>query len=562
MKNRAVLKVYDCVQGSPRDSQELLGALASSLAEQQAEQRPLGPLNQFGITRSASQELPQHRVPKHAQLSQLNILPANHQYWQSAAQPTQHSQQFPSALAESLKEQHFESQRIAAQTSHPPAQLEAERAAIQATAEAIRQRREAEVFLEQYAIHSQTTQQSSIQAHKSDTSSPHPMYMNSKLSAAQQKHGMPTQLGTNQLVQPTLPLASGASPGAQSINGSKVTSVHTSLPGPAMPVKATLATLPISSQPHPLVCDFCGRWLSEMTLDQGNHMCDEFWEYNAEFQARGAQCALLIGGVHHLKREHLQSFILRFPGIRRVKHGSSLDEFNGLFLLTDEQRQTQALRLLANCNVRAIPLGHAASWRCLHVQLIAGKSLQRVGQVEQALQNKVIWALQHQQARSTESKLPSSFSQMPDENADLSAVARGKFASEAWELRALETKRRADLQPQSVGQPNLNYFISPQIMSGGGGPGSTPGDWKCSNCGNINFAFREKCNRCNTPRPGARMFGQSAASERRICPFTVMLMRVPSHASELQVAEALLQFGDIAPGGVKFHRQGSKVKSS
>ena len=60
---------------------------------------------------------------------------------------------------------------------------------------------------------------------------------------------------------------------------------------------------------------------------------------------------------------------MRFPNMRRVKHGASPGEFNGLFMLTDEQRQTQALRLLANCNVRTIPLGHAASWRCLHVQL-------------------------------------------------------------------------------------------------------------------------------------------------------------------------------------------------
>ena len=53
--------------------------------------------------------------------------------------------------------------------------------------------------------------------------------------------------------------------------------------------------------PQPIVCEFCGRWLSEMALDQGNHMCDEFWSYNAEFQQCGAQCALLIGGVQHLK---------------------------------------------------------------------------------------------------------------------------------------------------------------------------------------------------------------------------------------------------------------------
>ena len=30
-------------------------------------------------------------------------------------------------------------------------------------------------------------------------------------------------------------------------------------------------------------------------------MCDEFWAYNAEFQSTGSKCALLVGGVQHLK---------------------------------------------------------------------------------------------------------------------------------------------------------------------------------------------------------------------------------------------------------------------
>ncbi|XP_046801985.1 RNA-binding protein cabeza isoform X2 [Lucilia cuprina] len=44
--------------------------------------------------------------------------------------------------------------------------------------------------------------------------------------------------------------------------------------------------------------------------------------------------------------------------------------------------------------------------------------------------------------------------------------------------------------------------------SGGGGPGGNnnvaprEGDWKCSSCNNTNFAWRNECNRCKTPKSG------------------------------------------------------------
>merc|ERR1719347_1919547 len=34
------------------------------------------------------------------------------------------------------------------------------------------------------------------------------------------------------------------------------------------------------------------------------------------------------------------------------------------------------------------------------------------------------------------------------------------------------------------------------------GPNARPGDWRCYKCGNVNFKFRDQCNKCEAKRPG------------------------------------------------------------
>jgi len=107
-------------------------------------------------------------------------------------------------------------------------------------------------------------------------------------------------------------------------------------------------------------------------------------------------------------------------------------------------------------------------------------------------------------------------------------------------------------------QPHLKGNLPLPSDSNGVEAAAAAGDWRCTKCGNVNFAFRMKCNRCHVWLP--RSVPQVQV-ERHIDQHTIMLVRVPPGATEFELAEALLEFGEVAPEGIKLSiQQGIKFK--
>ena len=95
-------------------------------------------------------------------------------------------------------------------------------------------------------------------------------------------------------------------------------------------------------------------------------------------------------------------------------------------------------------------------------------------------------------------------------------------------------------------------------------PNSSPtssapeGDWKCVHCGNVNFGFRYKCNLCAAANPNGEE--KCTNDAKHVCPYTVMLVRVPCPATEKHVAASLFKFGELAQNGIQFTKSKSKEK--
>jgi hypothetical protein len=280
----------------------------------------------------------------------------------------------------------------------------------------------------------------------------------------------------------------------------------------------------------------------EEALALANHMCAEFVPYNSEFLATGAEFALLISGVQHLPVEQLAAFLSVFPFARRVQHGASFSGFNGIFLLGPHGPML-AGALLALGRVRTIPLSQTAQWRCLHVQLAPMYATHPIAHAEQVLNRGLQRAALAAMGRGAAAA---------GRRDDTTCAGAGDLASTM--PRAL----RAGDAPEHLA--SVLPHLGAATLVAGSDAVAAPADWRCSTCSNINFAFRDKCNRCSMQRAGLRSAGGTAAAERSICPHTVMLVRVPPQASEIDVAEAMSVFGEIAAGGIKFHKQHTKFK--
>jgi hypothetical protein len=312
----------------------------------------------------------------------------------------------------------------------------------------------------------------------------------------------------------------------------------------AHPMDTVLSTGVLATRvTEPVVCEFCGRLVLGEALALARHTCAEFMRYAHEFRAIGAGFALLISGVQHLPVGKLAAFMTAYPFARRVQHGAVFAASSGIFLLGPDGPML-ARALLALGNVRMIPLNQSAQWRCLHVQLAP---MYTVGHAEQVLSRELQRAMVTATGGKTATAGPHDTT--PADIGDLAAAMPWALRTEGAPEHLASILSHLDAAPLAVGLdaiPGLNAV-----------PASA--DWRCSTCSNINFAFRDKCNRCGVQRFGLRAAIGAAPVVRSICPFTVMLVRVPPQASETDVAEAMSMFGELARG-IKFHTQRTKFK--
>ena len=253
------------------------------------------------------------------------------------------------------------------------------------------------------------------------------------------------------------------------------------------------------SMNRPTICYLCGLQLTpdtgyNLSCAHGFSGCAAFHCALQAIDREQQECALLLAGLHECEELAVLTASFATTAACPSFHGGPSA---GLLFVGDRQAMTIALQFLGASGRRLLLLGYSADYACLHLQVEPGQPGDSpVGQAEISSVMQYWTALAHP----------------PGVAPPLALGGRA---------RALAARHA--------------NFTLPLPPGGNGPPGSAPGDWTCRNCGNINFAFREKCNRCNMPRPGAKLYGPMAAAERRICPYTVMLVRVPSHVSEPQV---------------------------
>lgn len=101
----------------------------------------------------------------------------------------------------------------------------------------------------------------------------------------------------------------------------------------------------------------------------------------------------------------------------------------------------------------------------------------------------------------------------------------------------MEEKAQGGMAP-SQWHPHHGPFPNPQLTPGR----ATSDDWQCTSCGNVNFAYRARCNRCRKP---SGLSDHQNVLQSSICPVTVMLQSVPQGTTNMHCLEALSPFGEL-----------------
>ena len=308
-------------------------------------------------------------------------------------------------------------------------------------------------------------------------------------------------------------------------------------------------------------CQLCKLPLPLSQLNKEHHVCQLITAHDAALRDVPGNNKFLLAGLKHLTIEQMLKFSEAFGDKMQL---FDIQMTQVAFIILDDRAPLLLFDFMRRCHLRVLFLGRLPLSQCVHIQLSAEtlvvNSPSERGQFSGtgifdtrkmfngSLSAKFEVASPQGSYVGASSGFPASPWSSNQEYAPNPCFHNGLYSNDCLNSRTPSLPQVSSYQP--ISKSAITYNPADDAM--GRKPPST-NDWQCDACNNINFSFRRNCHRCHAPRLVPQT---EEALERRICKFTVMLVRVPLLAKEEDIVACMSTFGPIVPGGIKFHCQG------